>query len=173
MEITSQTAMDANSRLAKLYEEQATGALRFALLLVGDRDRAEDLVHDAFVRIISRFAHRRHPDDFGAYLKRTMINLAISRTRRRKLESAFLQRERASAVDLTTSSPDIEQRNLLLEALLCLPYPQRLIVVLRLYEDLPEKEVARLLRKSPAAIRSTLHRAVTTLREHLQEEDDE
>lgn len=40
--------------LASLYEEHAAHAFRLAYLLTGDRDLAEDLVHDAFVKVIGR-----------------------------------------------------------------------------------------------------------------------
>jgi RNA polymerase sigma factor (sigma-70 family) len=160
-------------RLARVYQEHATDAIRLAYLLVGDREQAEDLVHDAFTRIIRRFQHRRHPDDFGAYLKRAVVNLAASRARRKRLEARFLERERSFGAARAPVDVDVEQRDLLLGALLGLPYQQRLIVVLRIYEDLSERDVARTLRTSPAAVRSSLHRAMTTLRADLKEHDDE
>lgn len=160
-------------RLALLYEAHATDAVRLAFLLVGNREHAEDLVHDAFTRIISRFRLRRQPDDFGAYLKRVVINLAASRGRRRQVESRFLDRERSLAVDWPSVSVGVEQRDLLLQALLLLPYRQRLIVVLRIYEDVSEKDVAKRLRLSPSAVRSTLYRAMTALRENMKEQHDE
>ena len=174
---TEAVAIESHSsgadRLARLYEEHATDAIRLAFLLVGNREQAEDLVHDAFTRIISRFRLRRHPDDFGAYLKRVVINLAASRGRRRQLESRFLDRERSFAAGPSNLAADVEQRDLLLQALLLLPYQQRLIVVLRIYEDLSEKDVGKTLRLTPAAVRSTLHRAMTALRENMKEQHDE
>lgn len=50
-------------------------------------------VHDAFVKVIGRFGEIRAPDAFGAYLKRTVINLANSFFRRRKLEREHLESE--------------------------------------------------------------------------------
>lgn len=174
---TEAVAIESHSpgpdRIARLYREHATGAIRLAFLLVGNREQAEDLVQDAFTRIISRFHLRRHPDDFGAYLKRVVINLAASRGRRRHLESRFLDRERSFAASAPNLYVDIEQRDLLLRALLKLPERQRLVVVLRIYEDLSEKDVAKTLRLSPSAVRSTLHRAMNALRDNMKEQHDE
>ena len=155
-------------KVAALYQQHATGALRLAFLITGDRANAEDLVQDAFEKVIKRLQHVRHPDNFGAYLKRSVVNLAISKGRRSALEERHEETQR-DASPLSTPFPNVEDRYLLSQALLALPYQQRLIVVLRIYEDLSEKEVGRMLKLSPAAVRSSLHRATTSLRRHMQE----
>src|SRR6266550_1806162 len=86
---------DAEGRLGELYRRHAPDAVRLAYLLTGDRALAEDLVQDAFVRMFGRFRDLRNPDAFGAYLRRTVVNLANSHFRRLKVERAYLAREGA------------------------------------------------------------------------------
>ena len=52
---------------------------------------AEDLVQDAFVRLVGRLRHLREPNPFGAYLRRTIVNLATSHFRHRRVERAYLE----------------------------------------------------------------------------------
>src|SRR5213592_1870090 len=79
-------------RLGELYVRHADEAVRLAYLLTGDRALAEDLVHDAFVRLAGRLVHLRDPGAFGAYLRRTVVNLSNSYFRRRKVERRYLER---------------------------------------------------------------------------------
>jgi RNA polymerase sigma factor (sigma-70 family) len=82
----------AVSGLAELYERHAPAAGRLAYLLTGDRTLAEDLVQEAFVRVVGRFRHLRVPDAFEAYLRRTIVNLHTSQLRRKRIERAYLER---------------------------------------------------------------------------------
>src|SRR5438034_11207824 len=71
-------------RLAELYVRHAAEATRLAYMLTGDRQLAEDLVQDAFVRLAGRLVHLRDPGAFDAYLRRTIVNLANSHFRRKR-----------------------------------------------------------------------------------------
>src|SRR6266576_4362892 len=83
-------------RLAELYVRHAAEATRLAYLLTGDRQLAEDLVQDAFVKLAGRLVHLRDPGAFHAYLRRTVVNLSNSHFRRRKVERAYLEREQGA-----------------------------------------------------------------------------
>jgi RNA polymerase sigma factor (sigma-70 family) len=85
------------SGLEELYVRHAPDALRLSYALCGDPEAARDLVHDAFVRVAGRFRHLRQPDDFAAYLRRTVVNLHVSRLRRLRVERSSLTREASFA----------------------------------------------------------------------------
>ena len=91
--------------LADLYVLHVAAAMRLAYLLTGNRDQAEDLVHEAFVRCAGRFRHLRVPDAFDAYLRRAIVNLQTSGLRRKRLERAWLRRERYRAAARRRPSP--------------------------------------------------------------------
>ncbi len=67
---------------------------RLAYLLTGDRELAQDLAQDAFVKVLGRFHDLRNRDAFWWYLRRTVVNLANSHFRRRRVERAWLERQR-------------------------------------------------------------------------------
>src|SRR2546428_7768501 len=117
------------SRLGDLYLRHADEAVRLAYLLTRDRALAEDLVQDACVKLAGRLVHLRDPGAFDAYLRRTVVNLANSHFRRKRLERAYLKRERGS-IRSEESMPDPGTRDELWEAMGRLTPRQRAAIVL-------------------------------------------
>lgn len=154
--------------LDELYVRHAPAALRTAYFLTGDRDDAEDLVQDAFVRVAGRFRHLRAPEAFNVYLRRTIVNVFTSRLRRLRLERADLRRRAAEAPPSEDSTPDPTVRDELWSAIRILPQRQRAAIVLRFYEDLSERETAEVLGCSTGAVNSLVAHAMTTLRDRME-----
>jgi RNA polymerase sigma-70 factor (sigma-E family) len=162
------------SGLAELYVRHAPSARSLAFLLTGDRSAAEDMVQEAFVRLTGRYRHLRNAEAFGAYLRRTVVNLHTSGLRRRRLERAWLNRESRRSSDEATPgsvSEEVAGRQDLWRALQGLPPRQRAAVVLRYYEDLSERETAEILRCSVSAVKSLVTRAFGTLRDRIGSEE--
>lgn len=155
--------------LEELYVRHAPGAVGLAYLLIGDRDAAEDLVQEAFVRLAGRLGHLRDRSRFDAYLRRTMVNLHLSRLRRIRLERAYLAREGARSTAERDRQADEAARQDLWGSLAKLPARQRAALVLRYYEDLSERETAEVMRSSVAAVKSLVARAMLTLRGEMEE----
>jgi RNA polymerase sigma-70 factor (sigma-E family) len=155
--------------LEEIYVRNAASALRLAYFLTGDRELAEDLTQEAFVRVAGRFRHLRDPDDLPAYLRRTIVNLFTSQLRRRRVEREWLCRQRAQLPVL--NAVDIAERDDLWRAMATLPERQRAALVLRYYEDLSEEDAAEVLRCSIGALNQLVVRAKSTLRQHIQREE--
>lgn len=152
--------------LAELYVAYAPDGIRLAYLLTGDRALAEDLVQDAFVRLVGRLRHLREPSAFWTYLRRTIVNLATSHFRHRRVERAYLDRVAAAPAADTNSNDDLDES--MHRVLLGLPQRQRAAIVLRFYEDLSDVQTAAVLECSPGTVRSLVSRGMQTLREGLE-----
>jgi len=157
--------------LAELFVRQVPRAVAIAYLVTGDRGVAEDLAQEAFIRLTGRFRHLRSPDAFDAYLRRTVVNLSLSYLRRRRVERAYLERERARPAS-PAGAPDVGTREELWSAMQGLPARQRAALVLRYYEDLSERQTAEILGASVPAVRSLVSRGIETLRGRIRGEDD-
>lgn len=108
-------------RLSDLYRWYADDAIRLAYLITGDRGLAEDLVQDAFVRLAGRGVHLRGSSiPFEPYLRRTVVNLANSHFRRRKIERRYQERE-SSMLRPTGQDADLPSTEAARAALLQLP----------------------------------------------------
>jgi RNA polymerase sigma-70 factor (sigma-E family) len=140
------------------YRLHRHSLVRFARALVADPNRAEDLVHDAFVR-----AYSRHEtlEDAAAYLRATIINLARDGARR---DALFRKRAPGLVPPVISKSKQSEDRLDLLGSIYRLPVRQRAAIVLRFYEDRTEADIARILNCRPGTVKSLLSRALATLR---------
>jgi RNA polymerase sigma-70 factor (sigma-E family) len=156
----------ASGSLSELYVAYAPDGIRLAFLLTGDRALAEDLVQDAFVRLVGRLRHLREPSAFWTYLRRTIVNLAASHFRHRRVERTYLERVAAAPTSVTNTNDDLDET--MHHVLLGLPQRQRAAIVLRFYEDLSDVQTAEILRCSAGTVRSLVSRAMKTLREELE-----
>ena len=163
--MTQETPLERSS-LGELYVQHAPEGIRLAFLLTGDRALAEDLVQEAFARLVGRMRHLREPAAFGAYLRRTIVNLTTSHFRRRRVERAYLERVAGRREVETSPHSELDER--MHEALLSLPKRQRAAIVLRFYEDLSDVQTAEILRCPAGTVRSLVSRGMTTLRSKLE-----
>ncbi|MFI6317768.1 SigE family RNA polymerase sigma factor [Nonomuraea sp. NPDC050556] len=138
-----------------------------AILLAGDRHRAEELLQDCLVRLYVRW-RRVGSTDPHAYLRRMLVNGNVSWWRRR-------QREQPTASPPEHADPrsgPYEPHEDLRRALLSLPRRQRAIVVLRHYEDMTEKAVAEALGCTVGTVKNQHFRAMARLRTALRESQE-
>jgi RNA polymerase sigma-70 factor (sigma-E family) len=153
-------------RLGELYAAHAPDAVRLGYLLTGDRALAEDLVHEAFVRLFGRFRDLRNPDAFGAYLRTTVVNLSRSHFRRRRVERGYV--DRAGRETDQQQEVDVAGREELWRALQSLRPRQRAAIVLRYYEDLTEAQTAEVLGCAVGTVKSLVSRGIDQLRQELR-----
>jgi RNA polymerase sigma-70 factor (sigma-E family) len=167
------SAAGVGNRLANLYGTHSKGAVRFAYLLTGDLELAQDLTQDAFIRVFGRFGDKRAPEAFTAYLRRTIVNLARDHWRRRVLEMRHTRRERSLARPATAELPDTGLRDQLWQALYELPVRQRAVLILRHYDDLSEQQTAQVLGCSVGAVKALSTRGLSALRDQIRGDTDE
>jgi len=153
--------------LSLLYEQTVGRAEALARALTGDAYLAQDIAHEAFVRVAGRFGHLRQAGAFEAYLRTAVVNLCRSHFRRARVEERGLKRMRIT--DATAPARNPEDRDALWAAILTLPYRQRAAIVQRFYEDLSEQQTGAILRCSPRAVNALVSRAMATLRREVEE----
>jgi RNA polymerase sigma-70 factor (sigma-E family) len=159
----------AAPEVAALYAEHALGLVRLAVLLVGDRASAEDVVQDAFLGLYRRWD--RLPDTSAplAYVRVSVLNgcrTALRRRSRSRLATVFSEQPAESAEALALLS---EEQRTVAGALRQLPERQREALVLRYYLDLSEAEIATAMGISRGTVKSATSRALATVRRNLKE----
>lgn len=161
----------AGDKLESVYRSHGAEALRLAYLLTGDRELAEDLAQEAFVRVARRIGGLRNDDSIRWYLRRTVINLANSHLRRRRVERSHLPTLAGSTSTASLGAVDVVTTRAVREAIAQLSVKQRAVVVLRYYQDLTDQQIASVLGWPVGSVKSTLHRAAAILRQHLEQEN--
>ena len=156
---------DRDQEFRAFYFAEAARLKGIALLMVGDRSRAEELAQEALLKAYKSWPRIRRQDP-GPYVRTALVNLCRNEYRRRLLE-------RSHPVDAMKSEefPDmkIEEAMRLAAALRALPPIRKAAVVLRYYEDLPEAEIARILDRPLNTVKSDIRRGLQALRPLLQE----
>jgi RNA polymerase sigma-70 factor (ECF subfamily) len=128
---------------------------------------AEDLAQEAFVRVYERWARVRQMESPTGYLYRTALNLHRKRLRRLVSEA----RTQRSVGDGVLTADVADDRLDVLRAVAQLPLPQRQALVLVDWLGYGADEAGRLLGIEGVSVRGRLHRARTTLRQQLGDDD--
>jgi RNA polymerase sigma-70 factor (ECF subfamily) len=147
------------SRIAEIYAESGDRLWWALFAYTGDREAARDAAAEAFARALRSTDVIRDP---RAWIWKVAFKVATTEIRRRRMEGA--ERETSYEID--------DRAVAVAEALRRLPSRQRAVTVLFYLEDLPTKDVARILGISSATVSVHLHRARGTLRRLLEDSDD-
>jgi RNA polymerase sigma-70 factor, ECF subfamily len=141
---------------------------RFAFRLCGNAAQAEDAVAEAYARVWPQW-RRGRVDTLVPYLMRTIAHEVYAQHRR------WLVRRRKEGPPRpepdVTFEGQVDDRDALWTALNRLPAQQRVVVVLRVVEDLPEEETATMLGVPTGTVKSRLSRALAVLRTTLEADD--
>jgi len=159
--------------VALIYRQHHADLVRLALLLVGDRACAEDVVQDVFTRLCTR-GRVLAPDSALAYVRTAVVNGCRSVLRRQALARRIAVTRIAPGRDTQESAETMailaEDRRRVLAALAALPGRRREVLVLRFYLGLPVAEVAAMLGISQGSVKSATARGLGSLARRLGEE---
>jgi RNA polymerase sigma-70 factor (sigma-E family) len=149
---------------AQFAEGRQRALQQTAWLLTGDWALAEDLVQTALIRSWPRWERIWQRGDPEVYVRRVMINTWLAWSRRR-----WRGEKPSAAVPDSLASGDmaaeVTVRVAVRDALGSLTARQRAVLVLRVYDDLSEAQVAQVLDCAVGTVKSTMARAVARLRE--------
>jgi RNA polymerase sigma-70 factor (sigma-E family) len=167
--VLTYTGEDARSRdvsasqaVTALYREHATGLIRLAVVMLGDRPTAEDVVQEAFCGLYRRWAHLSDPAKSLPYVRSAVLNGCRTVIRRRSRHNGRLAAEPAAA----SAEHDAllgEEHRAVIQGVRKLPPRQREALVLRYFMDLDVAEIAQSMGISPGTVKSTLSRGIAAL----------
>jgi RNA polymerase sigma factor (sigma-70 family) len=144
------------------FDRLATVGYRVAFRLLGDREDSRDVTQEALARAYARWRTVAGYDE--AWVARVATNLAIGRWRKRRPTVPIDDRYAGTQTDPAVAALE---RYGLVQILRRLPRRQREVVALRYLADLPEREVARVLKTTVGSVKQHAHRAMVRLRSDL------
>lgn len=154
------------------YDAYADDLYRFCLLKVSDRERAEDLVQDVYMRFWQVLRDGTTPDNTRAFLYTLARNRVIDWYRKKKESS--LDKLQEAGIDFAgsgmteiTNQAELEQ---LLKVINELDEPSRDVLLLRYMEGWTPSEIAELNNESANAVSVRLNRALKKVRTHIHAE---
>jgi RNA polymerase sigma-70 factor (sigma-E family) len=148
---------------AQFIEARERALQRTAWLLTNDWALAQDLVQTALARSWPHWGSIRRGDDPEIYVRRVMVNTWVTWRRRRwNAEHPYeVLEDQPAPGDMAA---DVTTRVAVSSVLAVLTERQRAVVVLRLYDDLSEAQVAQILGCAAGTVRATLSQALARLR---------
>lgn len=131
-----------------------------------DRSAAEEVAQDVFLQLHQSLDALQSDDHVTFWLRRVTTHRCIDYSRRRRFRFLSLDHVPEPVADMSWRDPLLSRR---LRALISeLPGHTRMAVVLRYQEDLTPEEIARVLDRPVATVKSQLQRALKTLRSKLR-----
>jgi RNA polymerase sigma-70 factor (sigma-E family) len=158
---------DAAVAIESLFHAHYPRLVYAAFSLTGDRDLAEQLAQEAYLRLWRRWRWISDPQAAPMYLQRTVLNLSRESIRRRVIERRALKSR--SMERPPAPPPDSAELVELRRAIAALPARKRECVVLRYLLGMSEAETAGLLGVSVGTVKSQTHKGLRQLRERFDE----
>ena len=168
--------------LAQRGDQQAYGelvtrfqqvAFRAAYLIVRESAAAEDVAQEGFVRAYQGLGRFRAGEPFRPWLLRIVTNLALNEVRARTRRGGLLERLGWASAKSEPPADEAtlagEERTELWHAINELGAEDRVVLYLRYFLELPEREIALAIGKAPGTVKSRLSRASGRLRGVIEE----
>src|SRR5215469_8874759 len=155
--------------------------LRYLMFLTGQREMAEDLFQEVWMRVLTRGAQFNGKARFETWLFTIARNLVIDQRRKRTMSSldelfeAGGDDDKPMAFEVADHDPgpfdrmlNVEDREQIAAALLQLDALYREVLVLRFHEDLSLEEIAKVTRAPLSTVKSRLYRGMASLKPRLE-----
>lgn len=136
-----------------------------------NHEDAADLAQDVFIRAFKGLRNFKGDAKLGTWLHRIAVNVCLNRVTTRKvalepLEPARLRDDRADDPYRRVARAEDAER--VRQAIAQLPPKQRATLLLRVYQELPHEEIARILGSTEGAVKTNFFHALANLKRLMQ-----
>jgi len=174
---TSDIKGDHEERFLKAFDEYNDALFRHAFMRISNRERALDLVHDAYTKVWSYIRGGYEIDNFRPFLYKVLNNLIIDEYRKRKElsldammevegvdEGSFDELSENTVESLAATIDGRKAFELLVE----LPDQYREVIIYRFIDQLGPREISELIEESENVVSVRIHRALKMLRQRIE-----
>ena len=155
--------------IAQLYDRTSKRAYYLAKQLVKDEDQAQDIVQDAYVKVFTNLHLLEQVENFQGWLNTIVVNKSKDYLKKKKpmlFSQMVSEEDEGSELDFEDEggyfSPDkrvdyTETKRLIQGMIDRLPQEQRMAIVLFYLEEMPVKQIARVMECSEGTVKSRLN----------------
>ena len=160
------------NELVRRYQEKIYWVCR---RVMGTHEDADDVVQDVFVRVYESLSKFRGESEFYTWLYRIATNTSLNALRKKKLKEFIRYDEMYEELlpdDDRTDDSVLQQeyKTILERAIERLPARQKMVFVMRYYDEMPYKEMAKILKKSVGGLKANYFHALKKIQEYVRKE---
>jgi len=156
---------EAFNELVKRHLQDTYG---FFIKFTSDPIEAEDLAQDVFIKMYKALKKFKFQSKFKTYLYRANINMSNTYFKRNKWRNLLHLDQAPEPIYMDTSNEDEWKRNELWNAVSKLPSRQRMVVTMRISDEMPYKDIAKFMGISENSAKVNYHHAVKALKDQLE-----
>lgn len=162
--------MTPSEAAATLLEQHGDEIYRFVRFTIGNKPDADDLTQEVFLRVIQGWKRFNHSSNPKTWLWAIAKNCIKEHYRKRKRHSLVTTLNELELPD--HRSVDALTEVMIAETLQRIPIPQREAFIERIVNQRTTSETAQVLGWSESKVRTTLHRAIASIRKIYQKGDE-
>ena len=148
----------------ELVDRYLSSTYGYITKFTNSKEEAEDLAQDVFIKMYKALKKFRFESEFKTYLYRANINMSNTYLRRNKWKNMLHLDQISEPEYIDTTNEDKWKRKELWNAIARLPKIQRMVVTMRTTENLPYKEIAKIMNISENSAKVNYHHAVESLK---------
>jgi len=151
----------------ELVKRHYQTTFQFFSRMLKDPMEAGDLCQETYIRVFKGLKGFRMQSEFTTWLYRISANVANNYFRKRRVRHIFTSGEHIEEVSADPAQEDRKLDERTWHAIRNLPKKQRMVLMLRIFQELPFKEVAAIMDISQNSAKVNYHYALNNLRKRL------
>ncbi|MEG0379342.1 MAG: RNA polymerase sigma factor, partial [Eubacterium sp.] len=156
-----------------LYTYSYSRVYQTALIILRNKEDAEDVCQDIFIRVMENLSTLRIPEQYNFWLHRITVNQCLNFKRKRipetdDLYDAEFMPDSSIDVDPFIKTLSNERQRILIKSLFSMSEVHRISFILKYYDDCKIEEIAAIFNCSPGTVKSRLNKARSLLKKSLQ-----
>ncbi|MGG3914313.1 RNA polymerase sigma factor [Rossellomorea vietnamensis] len=163
--------------ISKLYGEHYLDVYKFLICFSGNRNDAEDLTQEVFIRVLHHLSRYNHQSSIKTWILSIAKHVAIDHYRKKKFVSifkdSFFKRLVSGGKQQIEELEEKELQKTIRDAIASLKPDYKSIVILRGINEFSVKETSDILQCSQSKVKVNYHRALKELKKKLNVEAEE
>lgn len=150
----------------------------YAVSIVSNREQADEIVQDTYIRAFSRISQLSDPEKFYPWTKRILHNLAMDRFRKMKNDPLLLDEDHENMLEMEPEERDEfipeekidreELSSIMYELMHTIPVEQRVVILAYYYDNMPISDIAVMTDSPEGTVKSRLYNGRKAFREKLE-----
>jgi RNA polymerase sigma-70 factor (ECF subfamily) len=169
-----QGKIDAFNSLISRYRERVYWVAR---RMMGSHEDADDIVQEVFVRVYENLKTFRADSGFYTWVYRITVNVSLNALRKKRVKD-FIKLDEV----VETLVPDEgfaddrllkqEYETILERAIAALPPKQKMVFIMKYYDEIPFDEMAKMLNKSVGGLKANYFHALQKIQKYVRSESN-